>query len=89
MRSQAQHRNFDAGRLVLHTSKCKRELKEGDSSTPTGAETVIHDVNVRVSSTQFRIDDNKSNCPISHKRKDDEKKYAGKETRLAQGVWKS
>jgi hypothetical protein len=39
------------------TPECKRELKERDCSSAAGPKAVIHDFDIRVSSTKFPVDD--------------------------------
>jgi hypothetical protein len=47
-----------------HTSKGKGELEERNGSSTTRAEAMGHDVNIRMTATEFGVNDDKTNCPV-------------------------
>lgn len=49
---------------VRHTSKCKSELEERYCGTPAGTVTVVHDLDVGIPATEFRIDNDEADSPI-------------------------
>ena len=49
---------------VRHTSKREGELEERYGGAPTGTITVVHDFDVGIPATEFRIDDNETDRPV-------------------------
>lgn len=77
----------DGGNEVSHTSKCKSELEERYGGTPAGTITMVHDVDVGIPATEFRIDDNEADGPIRDNAQSHQQEDSGEKSGLIQGVW--
>ena len=53
-------------RRKVPTSECKCELEERHCCSPTGAEAVVHNLNVRVAATELGVDYDKTDSPVRH-----------------------
>lgn len=67
-------------------AESKGELKERDGRAPARAEAVIHDLDIRMSTAHFSIEDDEADCPVGHAAQDDEEDQAGEEAGLADSV---
>ena len=47
-----------------HTSKGESELEERHGGAPAGTVTVVHDFDVGIPTTEFRVGDNEADSPI-------------------------
>src|SRR5712672_2973680 len=84
MRKSVQ-REIDFGSRI-RTTECEGELEKGHSCPPTGAETAIHDSDVRRGAAQFCVCDDETDSPICNTAKDDEEKQPCNEPCTTHGV---
>ena len=66
-----------------HTSKGKGELEERNGGSTTRAEAMGHNINIRMTTTEFGVNDNKTDCPVCDATQCNEQKQSRKETSLA------
>ena len=66
-----------------HTSKGKGELEERNSGSSARAEAMGHDINIRMTATEFGVNDDKTYCPVCDATQCHEQKQTRKETSLS------
>jgi len=71
------------------TSKRKRKLEERDGCSTARAKTVVHDFDIRLTTTQFCIYYNETNGPICNRAENHEKNDTCEETSLTDSIRKS
>ena len=74
---------------MRHTSKRESELKERYGSAPAGTITMVHDLDVGIPATEFRIDDNETDGPVRCNAQNHQQENTSDKTGLIQGVWQS
>jgi hypothetical protein len=79
----------ETGQRAKRTSKRKGELEKRHSGASTGTVAMVHDFNVGVPATKFRVDDDKTDGPIRSNAQNHQQENPGDESGLTHGVGKT